>query len=173
MKTRVLTIKQRIYQSELLPAVETSDPRLREVIAWADSNPAVWRIVSGGRSKAFGPNSSVYIGWAQRSMAPEAMLERARHFRSLVVETERHAVGPSIFTWRAKFTFAHVGDRGFTGGFFQQHDEHYARNCLVLDYTPELFSEVLAKFKAWMDPYYQTQGITVDGRVVWVVEKGA
>jgi tRNA/tmRNA/rRNA uracil-C5-methylase (TrmA/RlmC/RlmD family) len=106
-------------------------------------------------------------------MAPEAMLERARHFRSLVVETERHAVGPSIFTWRAKFTFAHVGDRGFTGGFFQQHDEHYTRNCLMLDYTPELFSEVLAKFKAWMDPYYQTQRITVDGRVVWVVEKGA
>ena len=170
MKTQERTIVQRTFQSDLRPEIVTTDPYLAEVIAWADEHPVAWEIVTRTRSKAFGVGSCVYIGWAQRSNAPEAVLERLRHFRELVDGGDycmRIREGDdSIFVWRARFTLEHYRDKGFRGGIFQQHDARYPRSCLTLDHTPETLEEVLDKFCAWMDRCYSTSRITVDGKTV-------
>ncbi|NUM55778.1 MAG: hypothetical protein HUU46_19225 [Candidatus Hydrogenedentes bacterium] len=166
MKTIEQTTAHRIYTSDDLPCIQTEDERLAKVIAWADGHPYVWQCVCGRRSKAFGKNSSVYIGWAQRSDAPSAILERARHLYELVHGEYPYASENSIFVWRAKFTLEHFGDKEFTGGFFQQHDEKYPRSCLVLDYTASTLPDVLDRFEQWMDKYHDTTRITVDGETV-------
>lgn len=132
-------------------------------IKWADDNPSVWKIVRGTRSKAFGRNSCVYIGWAQNTNAPEAVLFRVDHFHSLFFGApEARARG--IFLWRAAFTLEHYEDPGFKGGFFQQWDKDYPRGCLSLDYTPETLPEVLEHFKASVGG--ETVRITIDGETV-------
>lgn len=172
MKTTQETIHRRVFISDDLPCIQTEDERLAKVIAWADSHPYVWQCVCGRRSKAFGKNSSVYVGWAQRSDAPSAILERARHLYELVHDEYPYAAPDSIFVWRAKFTLEHFGDKEFTGGFFQQYDAKYPRSCLTLDYTPETFEEVLDKFCQWMDRYYDTVRVTVDQRTVRTFHDG-
>jgi hypothetical protein len=138
--------------SEVLPEVDTQDPERAKTIAWADDNPVVWKIVTGARSKAFGRNSCEYIGWAQRSEAPEAILERARHFHTCV---DPNVLGGleyrsrDIWGWRARFTFQHYQDKGFTGGYFQRFDGRYDRDCLSLDYTPGTLAEVVRNFMEW------------------------
>lgn len=42
------------YESEVIPAVSSTDPEMAKTLAWADANPLVWKIVSDTRSKAFG-----------------------------------------------------------------------------------------------------------------------
>jgi len=154
------------YPSDLHPDIETENTNLAKVIRWADANPHVWKIVSNNKSKAFGRNSCVYIGWAQGKTSPEAVLERVNHFHELVNCNEPH-ISPSHFThWRAQFTFEHYRDKGFTGGFFQQHDEKYPRNCMSLDYTPETLEEIIDRFLKWCGGNYKTQSITVDKKVV-------
>ena len=153
-----------VYRSEVLPAVHTTLPALARTIAWADAHPGVWKIVTGRKSKAFGPGSCVYIGWAQRSMEPEAVLQRARYMRELIECQQPYYTPDSIFVWRAAFTIQHYQDKGFTGGFFQQHDAKHPRSCLTLDYTPETFEQVLDRFCAWMDRYYDTRRVTVNGQ---------
>jgi len=75
--------------------------------------------------------------------------------------------GPeSIFVWRAQFTIKHFQDKGFRGGFFQQHDAKYPRSCLTLDYTPETLQEVLDRFCEWMDHAYNTRYLTLNGVTV-------
>ena len=145
-----LTIVQHI--SDVLPEVRTEDAELAKTIAWADSHPVVWKIVTGHRSKAFGRNSCEYIGWAQRSVAPEAILERARHFHSCVDPNLRHGLefrSTGIWGWRARFTLAHYRDSRFKGGLFQRFDGRYDRDCLTLDYTPEMLPEVVRNFMEW------------------------
>jgi len=155
-----------VYQSEVEKDVRASLPQLGQVIAWADDHPVVWKIVTGKRSKAFGLGSCVYIGWTQGSKTPDAVLERVRHIYE-VLQCERPYYTPdSIFVWRIKFTLEHYEDKGFTGGFYQQHDSRYPRSCLTLDYTPETLEEVLDRFCAWMDRYYDAYRITVDGKTV-------
>ncbi len=166
MKTNEQTTAHRIYTSEEVPYIQTEDERLAKVIAWADSHPYVWQCVCGRRSKAFGRGSCAYIGWAQNSREPQAMLERARHLYELVHGEYPYAGPDSIFVWRAKFTLEHFGDKEFTGGFFQQHDAKYPRSCLTLDYTASTLPTVLDKFEAWMDRYHDTTRITVDGETV-------
>jgi len=166
MRTLTETTTNTVYQSELLPEIRTLNPSLARAIAWADDHPVVWRIVTGRRSKAFGLGSCEYIGWAQRSKKPEAILERARHIHELGEGKPPYHDPNSIFVWRARFTIEHYQDRRFTGGFFQQHDANYPRSCLTLDYTPETFEEVLDRFCAWMDRAYDTDRVTVNGRVV-------
>jgi len=181
MKTHKCTITYRIFQSDIQPEIATTDPELAEVVAWADANPVVWDIVTKTRSKAFGVGSCVYIGWAQRSNAPEAVLERLRHFKELVEGGDdlmrvrkghacRQAGEDSILVWRARFTLEHYRDSGFTGGLFQQHDKQYPRSCLVLDYTAETIEEVLDRFCAWMDNSYNTRRITINGKTVRTLE---
>jgi hypothetical protein len=161
MKTQEYTVVRKRFQSEVQRDVATNDVSMARVIAWGDENPVAWKIVTTRRSQAFGIGSCVYIGWAQRSVAPEAILERLRHFKELIDNRER-----TIFTWRARFTLKHYQDKGFTGGFFQQHDEKHPRSCLTLDHTPETLKSVINQFTKWMDSYYATHHITVDGKTV-------
>jgi len=166
MKTVTETITNTVYRSECMPEICTLNPHLARTIEWADDHPVVWRVVTDSKSKAFGLGSCVYIGWAQRSKAPDAVLERARHIHELGQGKCPYHNPNSIFVWRAKFTLEHYQDKGFTGGFFQQHDAKYPRSCLTLDYTPETFQEVLDRFCAWMEKCYDTDHITVNGLVV-------
>lgn len=166
MKAITETVTNTIYQSECLAKVHTLDPLLARTIAWADSHPVAWRVVTEHRSKAFGRGSCEYIGWAQKSMEPSAIFERVHHFHELVSNTSPYHNEQSIFVWRARFTMEHYQDKGFKGGFFQQHDAKYPRSCLTLDYTPETLQEVLDKFCAWIDQYHDTQRITLNGTTV-------
>ena len=170
MKTQQRSIVERTFRSDVRPEIATESPELAEVIAWADDNPVAWEIVTRTRSKAFGTGSCVYIGWAQRNSAPEAVLERVRHFRELVDGGDcwmrKREGDDSIFVWRARFTLEHYRDKGFRSGFFRQHDARYPRSCLTPDYTPETLQQVLDQFCAWMDRYYNTTRITVDGKTV-------
>lgn len=171
MKRREETITRQVFLSEVMPEVTTTNPTLSCTIEWADQHPVVWKVVTGRRSKAFGLGSCVYIGWAQRSKAPEAVLERARHIHEVVECARPYYTPDSIFVWRVRFTLEHFNAKGFTGGFFQQHDAKYPRSCLTLDYTPEAFEQVLDKFCEWMDSYYETTRITVDGKTVRTVKE--
>ena len=166
MRTFEETTTTVVHRSEALPEVRTTFPALAPSIAWADQHPVVWQVVTGRKSKAFGLGSCVYIGWAQQSMGPDALLERARHMYELVECRQPYYTPDSIFVWRARFTMEHYQEQGFKGGFFQQHDAQYPRSCLTLDYTPETFEQVLDRFCAWMDRHYDTCRITVDGKSV-------
>jgi len=157
---------QKVFISETQPEILKTCPDFAEAIQWADDHPLVWDIVTKTRSKAFGRGSCVYIGWAQKSMAPDAILERLRHFKELVDGNSPYHDADSIFRWRAQFTLTHYRETGFRGGFFQQHDAQYPRDCLTLDYTPETLELVLDKFCAWMGRSYATQNVTVDGKTV-------
>jgi len=132
----------KIYQSELYPEIQTESNVYKDTIAWLDSCPIVYEIVTKTKSKAFGLGSSVYLGCIQKSNAPEAILGRLQQFRIELTKTM-----PSLFGWRAKFTLEHYKDKGFRGGFFQQWDTHFPRGCLVLDFTPETFENVIDKFE--------------------------
>lgn len=166
MKTDTVHSTTILYRSEKRPDVCTNEREFADAIAWADANPHAWQIVTGTKSKAFGRKSCEYIGWAQTSMAPEAILERVQHFYQLVAGREPH-LGPShLFAWRARFTFEHYRDPDFSGGFFQQHDGKYPRLCLSLDYTPATLEAVIDRFLAWCGRDYATARVTVDGNVV-------
>jgi len=166
MKTVTETTTNIIYQSEFLPNVRSINPAFARTIAWADDHPVVWRIVTGRKSKAFGLGSCEYIGWAQKSMESDAILERVRHLHELAEGKSPYHTPDSIFVWRARFTIEHFQDKGFTGGFFQQHDAKYPRSCLTLDYTPETLQEVLYRFCSWMDRAYDTDHITLNKMTV-------
>ena len=166
MKTIEETTTTVVYRSEALPEVRTTFRSLAPSIAWADDHPVVWQVVTGRRSKAFGLGSCVYIGWAQQSMGPDAVLERVRHMHELVECRQPYYTPDSIFVWRAGFAIQHYQNKGFTGGFFQQHDIRFPRSCLTLDYTPETFREVLDRFCAWMDRCYDTRRVTLNGKTV-------
>ena len=162
MKTVTETITNIVYQSEFLPNVRTINPSFARTIAWADDHPVVWRIVTERRSKAFGLGSCEYIGWAQKSKEPDAVLERVRHMCELGEGKSPYHDSNSIFVWRARFTIEHYQDKRFTGGFFQQHDAKYPRSCLTLDYTPATLQEVLDQFCAWMDRCYDTNHVFIN-----------
>lgn len=153
------------FVSEIYPNIDTTDSSYSEVIDWADKNPHVYKIVTGTKSKAFGKSSCVYIGWAQNNNSAGAILERLSTFKQ---ELE-HA--NSIFQYRADFTFNRYLDKGFKGGFFQQWDERYPRNCLTLDYTPELLEQVIDRFYQWTDNYFNTVEITIDKKTVRTYNK--
>lgn len=166
MKTTENIVRRQFYCSDVLADVKTDNPKLGAVITWADANPHVWKIVSTRRSKAFGLGSCTYIGWAQRSMDTHAILERVRHLKEFVDRPGRWGYANSIHAWSAHFTLNHFHQKGFTGGFFQQHDDNYPRSCMTLDFTPETFDGVLEKFMLWMDRYFDTRRITLNGRTV-------
>ena len=166
MKTFEQTITRTVYQSEVLVQVQTTNPILAPIIQWADEHPSVWQVVTTKRSKAFGLGSSQYLGSIQTSMDADCILERVGHIHN-IVECKQPCYTPdSIFVWRALFTLAHYNDKGFKGGFFQQHDAQYPRSCLTLDYTPETYEEVLNRFCAWMDTCYETHHVTINGKTV-------
>lgn len=170
MKTEVLHCKITQWRSEQRPDVVTDNPDLAEVIAWADSIPHVWHIVSHQKSKAFGVGSCTYIGWAQRGLAPDILLERVRHLHEHATGRAPHLSPSHIVCISAKFTVEHYKDRGFTGGFFRQHDEKHERLCMTLEYTPETLDEVTGRFLLWCGRDHETTHVTVDGNIVRSVE---
>jgi hypothetical protein len=162
MKEEIITRSEIFYISGIIPDIKTREPELKKVIEWADANPVVWEIVTHNKSKAFGKNSCFYIGWAQKSMEPVAILERARAFYDEVFAEDYRNY--QIWSWRARFTLSHYKDKSFTGGFFQQWDEKYSRDCLTLDYTPETLEKVINKFCEWAGNSYKIKRITVNNK---------
>ena len=143
----------RRWRSRVRPDIVVDRQELHPVLEWADDHPIIYQVVSrGSRSRAFGPGSCVYIGWAQRSPDPAAVLERLRTLYDLV-----NAQGPyagqsdSIFCWRARFTLAHYGEPGFTGSPFttMSPGRKAPLDILTLDYTPTTVREVAQAFARW------------------------
>jgi hypothetical protein len=155
-----------VWTSDVRPEIGTTEPPLAEVIAWADAHPCAWDVVTRARSKAFGLGSCEYIGWAQRGMAPTAVLERARHLHGLAEGRDAFQGPASIFAWRARFTLEHYRDKGFTGGSFRQHDGQFHRLCMTMDYTPETLGDVVTRFIAWCGRDCRTEYVTLDSKVV-------
>lgn len=163
MKTEEKIERYTLYTSDVVPGVATTDEGLAEVIAWADANPKVWRIVRENKSKLFGRNGNHYHG-CERGEGADRVLDRAAHFRW---ELKKDTV--PFFQWRARFTLEYYGEKGFKTGFFQQFDGTYDRNCTYLDYVPGTLEEVINQFAAWCDTgpcRYSTVAIKLDGKVV-------
>ena len=181
-------VTTRQWRSQVRPEiVVTGEKYDLPVLAWADAHPHVYDVASNTRSKAYGRNSCAHIGWAQRSQAPEAVFERVRTlYRDLhdPLKGKGLALGSlpracrggaegacpepaeGIFQWRARFTFEHYRDKGFTGGVFFSvtgTSRGYG-DLLTLDYTPALLDEVARRFAAWCCKY--------PGLVAVVVKKG-
>ena len=121
-------------------------------------NRMIKEIVMNRRSKTFGRHSCLYIGWAQADNSKSAIQERMHTFKKEIKQP--HA----FFKKKVEFTLKHYHDKGFTSGFFQQWDRDFSRSCSMMDYTPELFDEVLTLFKSWMSTSYNTKRITVSKR---------
>lgn len=170
MKSSLKTVKVTSYVSEERPEIETTDERLAEVIAWADENPVAYKIVTSRRSKAFGLGSSSYMGWAQNSVEPGAVIERLAVLKHAFYQNGGH-MPAEFWSWRAMFTLTHFEHEDFHGGLFQQHarwenGKEYARNCVILDFTTLSLERVLDRFWGWMNavsPYLNTTRISVDG----------
>lgn len=143
----------RTYASESHPEVFSNDDRDREIIEWLDKNPIAFNIVTGTRSRAFGRNSCVYIGWAQRNNSVGAILQKLTRLKAEIEGrrcfSEGTVMAGTIWDYRAQFTFRHYRDKGFQGGLFRQWIGEYSTDCLTLDYTPKLLDEVVKKFIGW------------------------
>jgi len=165
METNTETVEITEYRSTKYPAYRSNDARNIEAIEFIDANPIVIDIVTMDKSKAFGAESCVYIGWAQRNNSVGAVLEKVKTLmRNLSGEFAGAYVG-TIWNTRAHFTLEHYTDEGFTGGFFQAHDRSFARGCMTMDYTPETLPAVVKCFYDWSGNS-ETQKITVDGEEV-------
>lgn len=161
-----------LYRSEIRPEIQAEDAELGEVIAWADEHPVVYDIVATRKSKAYGRGALDHIGWAQDSMDTDAILARIGHVHRHAMAGDSHLLG-SITPWRVRFALEHFGERGYTGGFFQQHatwsdGKEYPRLCQTLDFTPKLLDAVVERFIHWfeMSPgaYGNTTRVTLDGK---------
>jgi hypothetical protein len=120
------------------------------VLRWADAHPVVYDVVEpGSRSRAYGFGACSHIGWAQRGQDPAATFERVR---TVYDDLHDPIKGRGIFQWRAQFTLAHFGERGFAGGTFCTLTARGAHgDVLTMDYTPELLDDVALRFAAWAD----------------------
>lgn len=164
MKANQITETYTEYESELHPEIAGTGERAKKAIEFLDANPVALDIVTGEQSNAFGINSCVYIGWAQGSEATGAVIERLARFADEVSGQLVGSRAGTIFNFRARFTLEHFKDKGFTGGFFQCHDE-FPRGCLSLDYTPATLAEVINWFFDWTGNR-ETQRITIGGKPV-------
>jgi hypothetical protein len=155
------------YISDVVPEVVGDCEVDAEVIAWADANPVVWKIVMGTRSKVFGKNSSTYMGF-ERGDSPTAVLARVSYLKDVTSAPDTTSLHENIFAWRARFTIEHYTDKGFKGGFFQQFDGTYDRGSMCLDYTPKLLDEVVKHFLEWCDVGYKfpTASVKLDKAVI-------
>jgi len=174
MRALVRKVETPLWRSDVRFEIETSSESEAVVIAWADKHPVAYDVVSSSKSKAFGLGASTYIGWAQRGKEPAAVLARLAHLRASVMGFKVHprCALKDFWTWRARFTLEHFRDRGFTGGFVQEHcvwadGKEYPRHCTYLDLTPATLEEVLDHFVAWCESSNRYEGrtrVTIDGR---------
>ena len=169
MKSREIVSRTVVYCSDLYPEIETESRAYADVIEWADARPVIWQIVRGTKSDAFGRNSSEYMG-CDRGDTPQAALARANRLKDVLETGARGSKTSEFWRWRANFTVEHYGDKGFTGGLFQQHDGTYDRGACRLDYTPKTLKEVVDRFMQWCTDgpcRFPTVLVKVDGKVVW------
>lgn len=176
MKTTHSTVPVVRHTSEVMPEIGSSDPRDGVVITWADANPNAYKLVTTRKSKSFGLGSCAYIGWAQQSNDPAAVLARLRHLKAEIEGTLLGSIGrPPIFGFRAKFALEHFADKDLKSGFFQQFDGSFDRGCMSLDYTPATRDEVVRQFLAWCfngacDYGMNDQGgVKIDGELVYAM----
>lgn len=155
-----------LWRSDARPEVTTVDSDLAKAIAWADAHPCAWDVATQTRSRALGRDSCEHTGWAQRSMAPGAILERVRKLHYLATASDAFRGPATIFTWRARFTLEHYREPGFTGGFFRQHDDKHHRLCMSMDYTPETLDAVVSRFLEWCGRDYKTEYVTLNFEIV-------
>jgi len=156
-------IKEEVwYISEIDEEIKSKNERDKSIIEWADTNPIIYKIVTEKKSKAWGWTSSDYIWGAQKNNSPDAILEKIRTFKCGL---DKNGIN-DFWGWRANFTLKHYNDKEFKGGLFQQWDKKYLRNCVYLDFTPELLDEVIEHFVGWIGKNYDTQKITVDDREI-------
>jgi hypothetical protein len=151
----------RRWRSQVRPEIVVTDERYDlPVLKWADAYPHVYKIASGTRSRVFGRNSCAHIGWAQRSKAPAAVFERVRTLYDALHDPLR---GQGIFRWRARFTFEHYEDKGFTGGvFFTVTETSWGYgDLLTMDYTPALIADVARRFAVWARNHPQPVAVVV------------
>lgn len=170
MKTITKTHTTTWYRSEVRPEIETEDPYLSRAIEWADDHPITYEIVRTRKSRVYGMYSDEHVGWSRGVASTNEVIER-------ISTVMRHMQQPedSFMRWRANFVLEHYGQRGYTGGFFQQHaiyidGEEYPRHCMTLDYTPELLEQVIDRFIEWTDEwpnvYSGTTRITLNSKNV-------
>jgi hypothetical protein len=164
MDTNTETIDITEYRSTAYPDIRSSNRADVEAIEFIDANPVVIEIVTGDKSKAFGVDSCVYIGWAQKNNSAGAILTKVKTLMRILSGGFYGEREGTIWNWRAHFTFDHYNDKGFKGGFFQAHDR-FPRGCLSLDYTPETLPEVVKWFYGW-SCNSDTQRITIDNKEI-------
>jgi hypothetical protein len=141
----------RRWRSRVRPEIVVTDERWDlPVLRWADAHPVVYDVVEpGSRSRAYGFGACSHVGWAQRGPDPAATFERVR---TVYGDLHDPLKGLGIFQWRAQFTLAHFGERGFAGGTFCTPTAGGVHgSVLTLDYTPELLDDVALRFAAWAD----------------------
>ncbi len=168
MKSESEYIEVRTYTSDVVPDVSSTSAADAPIIAWADAHPVVWKIVIGSKSAPFGKNASTYMG-CQRGDSTGAILGRLATFMDLIERSGQGEQEDSLWTWRARFTLNHYGDKGFKGGVFKQFDGTYERGCIDLDYTPDTREVVIDRFLAWCDAAghrFPTESVSIDGKVV-------
>lgn len=168
MKTTRRTVEIVTLSSSLHPEVTTEIESHGQIIEWADARPEAWRLVMG-HSPAWGKNATHYPGF-DRGDSPHAIVGRLLALR--------HALARSpdeLFSWSASFSLQHVGDKGFKGGFFQQHDGTYPRGCTYLDYTPATLEKVIDRFLVWCAATcsFPTKTVTLDKKTVRAFAEGA
>ena len=160
MKTNTTTETHTEYQSEIHPEITGTGERARRAIEFLDAHPVALDIVTGERSKAYGIGSCVYIGWAARSDASRAVIERLARFADEVTGKQPRSHAGTIFNYKARFTLEHFNDEGFLGGFFQCHDK-FPRGCMTLDFTKETLPDVVKRFYDWAGNSDTTR-VTID-----------
>jgi hypothetical protein len=148
MKANQVTDTYTEYQSETHPVIAGTGDRAKKATEFLDAHPIAFDIVIDEQSKAFGFGSCVYIGWAQRSQAVSAVIERLARFADEVSGKQPGSHRGTIFNFKARFTLEHYRDEGFTGGVFQCHDR-FPRGCMTLDYTIDTLPEVVKRFFDW------------------------
>ena len=161
MKTSVETVKVTHYISEICPEIDVTTERWAEVITWADKTPNVWDMVRGTKSKPFGRNSRTYM-WCGRGTGPDDIC-----YRASVLKSYLDRQGGDFFAWRARFSLERYRDIGFRGGFFQQYDGEYTRECHDLDYTPATREDVIDRFLAQCSAStFKTREVGIDKKPV-------
>jgi hypothetical protein len=178
MKRTVEIVRRPLIVSDWNPIIRTHREEFADAFAWADENPIAWKIVTTTRSHAFGRLATVYGPSSTASPEHVAMRVSILH-EFAVVKSEAE----SLWTWAARFTLEHFGQKKLSGGFFQQHarwtdGKEYARNCATLDFTLWTRDAVVDRFFGWATDargrgaafYENTTRITIDGEDVRTLE---
>ena len=142
------------YRSSVHPDVVTFDVAYKDVIAWADAHPRAYALVGSGRSRAFGNDSSTYLGY-HRKNGVAGTLGRLAKLREYA-ETDG-----GFFGFVARHSLEIFGQRGFRSALFVQHDGQYRRGCAHVDYLPLTLALCVKEFLAWCGDTFSTATVEI------------